>query len=54
MAVVSTILPLAAVAALVTWTLSYGRRVRARSLAAGAVTAATVASSLPVEPEAAS
>jgi hypothetical protein len=34
MAVVSTILPLAAVAALVTWTVSYGRRARAAALAA--------------------
>jgi hypothetical protein len=34
MAVVSTILPLAAVAGLVTWTFSYGRRARAAALAA--------------------
>jgi hypothetical protein len=34
MAVVSTILPLAATAGLVTWTVSYGRRARAAALAA--------------------
>jgi hypothetical protein len=37
MAVVSAVLPLAVVASLVTWTISYGRRARAAALAAAAV-----------------
>jgi hypothetical protein len=43
MAVVSSVLPLAATAALLTWTVSYGRRARAAALKATATAAAAAA-----------
>jgi len=45
MAVVSSLMPVAVIAALVTWTMSYGRRARAAGLAAAAAAPAAAAAS---------